>query len=48
MDKLYDQFPAFSDIFDEESFYMFAAIFTALTCLAGFLASRYITIKEKD
>jgi len=36
------------DIFDEETFYTFAAVFTLVTCLATFLASRYITIKAKE
>ena len=48
MDKLLDQIPAFGDIFDEETFYTFAAVFTALTCLAGFIASRYISLKQRD
>ena len=38
----------FQDIFDEDSFYIFAAVFTVLTCLATFLASKYIKIKPKD
>ena len=38
----------YQDIFDEESFYMFAAVFTLVSCLAAFLASRYITLKSKD
>ena len=48
VDKILDQVPAFSDIFDEETFYTFAAVFTALTCLAGFIASRYISLKQRD
>lgn len=48
IDKLYDQTPGFQDIFDEESFYIFAAVFTLATCLGAFVASRYITIKNKD
>ena len=47
MDKFYDHVPAFTDVFDEESFYLFAAVITAVTCIAGFLASRYITVKDK-
>merc|ERR1711971_1424904 len=48
VDKFYDQAPGFQDVFDEESFYMFAAVFTLVSCLAAFLASRYITLKAKD
>ena len=40
--------PGFQDIFDEDSFYAFAACFTLLTCLAAFVASKYIKIKAKD
>jgi hypothetical protein len=36
------------DIFDEETFYTFAALFTLVTFIATFLASRYIKIKAKD
>lgn len=42
------RFISLQDIFDEESFYMFAAILTLVSCLAAFLASRYINIKAKD
>jgi hypothetical protein len=48
IDKLYEQTPGFQDIFDEDSFYVFAAVFTLVTCLAGFAVSRYITIKGKE
>ncbi|TRY72281.1 hypothetical protein TCAL_08590 [Tigriopus californicus] len=48
VDKIYDQTPGFNDVFDEETFYMFAAGFTLLTCLVAFTASRYITIKGKS
>merc|ERR1711879_729097 len=48
VDKVYDQTPGFQDIFDEESSYMFAAVFPLVSCLAAFLASRYITLKSKD
>ena len=42
------RFTPLQDVFDEESFYMFAAVFTLVSCLAAFLASRYITLKAKD
>jgi hypothetical protein len=38
----------FQDIFDEDSFYMFAAVFTLLTCIATIIAAKYIKIKAKD
>ena len=40
IDKIYDKTPGFDDLFDEETFYVFAACFTLLTCLAAFVASR--------
>jgi len=48
VDKLYDHLPAFVDIFDEDSFYLFAGAFTLFTFLATFVASRYITLKQRD
>jgi hypothetical protein len=44
LDKFYDGMPPFTDIFDEDSFYTFAACFTLLTCLTAFVASRYGTV----
>ena len=48
IDRYYEQTPSFHDIFDEETFYVFAAVFTLVTCLMGFAASRYIKIKCKE
>jgi len=48
IDKYYEESPGFQDIFDEDSFYIFAAVFTLATCLMGFVASRYIKLKCKD
>jgi len=45
VNQIYDQFPAFTDIFDEETFYIFAFCFTAATIFVAFIASRFITIK---
>jgi len=47
-DRIFDKVPAFEDIFDEDSFYAFAAFFTLASVMAAFVASRYITLKEKD
>ncbi len=41
-DKVYDRLPGFEDLFDEDSFYVFAACFTGLTCAAAFVASRSV------
>jgi len=48
VDRLFDHVPAFVDVFDEETFYMFAGVFVGLTCIAAFTASRYIKIKHRD
>ena len=48
IDKYFEQAPGFQDVFDEETFYIFATVFTLATCLAAFVASRYITLKCKD
>ena len=38
VDRIYEKLPAFEDIFDEESFYTFAAVFTVVSILLAFLA----------
>ena len=48
VNKVYDQVPAFTDVFDEETWYIFAFVFTAASILAAFVASRYITLKSCD
>jgi len=48
IDKFYDQTPGFQDVFDEETFYIFAGVVTLVAIIAAFAASRYITIKAKD
>ena len=48
IDKFYDQTPGFSDVFDEETFYIFAGVFTLVTIVTAVAASRYITIKNKE
>lgn len=45
---VYESLPYFTDVFDEESFYIFAAVFTLASVLIAFILSRYITIKETD
>jgi len=48
INKFYDQTPGFDDVFDEETFYIFAGVFTLVTILAAFVASRYITLENKE
>jgi len=48
INNIYNEFPSFTDLFDEESFYVFAACFTLGTVLLAFVLSRFITLKERD
>lgn len=48
VEHLYNQVPAFNDIFDEATFYVFVGLFVAGTILLAFIASRFITIKPVD
>lgn len=48
IEHLYNQVPAFTDVFDEETFYTFVMLFVAGTTLIVFIASKYITIKPVD
>lgn len=45
---IYDQLPSFTDIFDEETFYIFVGCFVCSTILVAFILSRFITIKAVD
>ncbi|KOX68334.1 hypothetical protein WN51_07072 [Melipona quadrifasciata] len=47
IDTLYNQVPAFTDVFDEETWYIFVACFVAGTFLVAFILSRFITLKPK-
>lgn len=46
--KVNQLIPHFTDVFDEESFYIFAAVLTICSILIAFLLSRRIKIKEHD
>ncbi|XP_043476656.1 uncharacterized protein LOC122507805 [Leptopilina heterotoma] len=48
IDTLYNQVPAFTDVFDEETWYIFVGCFVAGTIMLAFLLSRFITIKPVD
>lgn len=48
IDTLYNQVPAFTDIFDEETWYIFVACFVAGTFLVAFILSRFITLKPVE
>lgn len=48
INNIYNEFASFTDIFDEESFLLFAAVFVLCTILVAVILSRFITIKEHD
>jgi len=48
MNTLYAQFPAFTDIFDEQTWYIFVACFVTGTVLLAAILSRFVTIKPLD
>lgn len=48
LNQAYSDLPAFTDIFDEEGFYLAFIGLTLLTILVAFVASRFITLKEAD
>lgn len=48
INNIYNEFPSFTDIFDEDSFYIFVFCFTLCTILGAVVLSRFITLKERD
>lgn len=46
VNKLASLLPAFTDVFDEESFYIFFLFFVLFTIVTAFVLSRYVTIKD--
>lgn len=46
--KVYGQIPAFKDIFDEETFYIFAVFFVLSTCVVAFILSRFIVLRPVE
>ncbi|XP_046824846.1 uncharacterized protein LOC124426782 [Vespa crabro] len=48
IDTLYNKIPAFTDLFDEETWYTFVACFIAGTFLVAFILSRFITLHPVD
>jgi len=48
IDKVYDQFPSFEEIFDEETWYQFCFVFVACTVVCVFILARYVEIRSQD
>ena len=48
IEKVYNELPSFSDVFNEETFYVFVVCFVLATFLIAFILSRFVTIKPVD
>lgn len=48
IEKMYNELPSFTDVFNEETFYVFVVCFVLATFLIAFILSRFITIKPVD
>lgn len=48
IDTLYNQVPAFTDVFDEETWYIFVCCFVTGTLMVAFILSRFITLKPVE
>lgn len=48
IEHLYNQIPAFTDIFTEETFYMTVVVFVITTIGVVFILSRFITIRPVE
>lgn len=44
--QIYNSVPHFTDVFDAETFHIFAFLFVIGTLLIAFILSRFITIKD--
>lgn len=45
IENLYNELPSFSDVFTEDTFYIFVVCFVLSTILVAFVLSRFITLK---
>ncbi|XP_047985422.1 uncharacterized protein LOC125225653 [Leguminivora glycinivorella] len=48
VEEFYSHIPAFTDVFSEDTFYVFVVIFVMSTILVAFILSRFVTIKPVD
>lgn len=48
INNFYNQMPAFTEVFDEETWYAFVICFVVGTIAVVFLLSRFITIRPVD
>lgn len=45
IDHIYNQVPAFTDVFDEETWYIFVGFFVIGTIMIAVVLSRFVTIR---
>lgn len=48
IDHIYSMMPSFTDVFTEETFYIFVICFVLLTLIVAYTLSRFITIKPVE
>lgn len=48
IENLYNEMPSFTDVFTEETFYVFVVCFVSGTILLAFILSRFIKIKPLE
>lgn len=48
VEEIYNYVPAFTDIFSEDSFYIFVFCFVLSTIMVAYVLSRFITIKPVE
>lgn len=48
IDHIYSTMPSFTDVFTEETFYIFVICFVLSTVLIAFVLSRFITLKPVE
>ncbi|XP_073992926.1 uncharacterized protein [Rhodnius prolixus] len=48
IESLYSQIPAFTDVFDEDTFYIFVICFVISTLVLVLIISRFVTLKPID
>ena len=42
----YSKLPSFDSVFDEETFYIFFFILVIVSCIAAYIASKFITLED--
>ncbi|KAJ0182436.1 hypothetical protein K1T71_001805 [Dendrolimus kikuchii] len=48
IEEIYHHVPAFTDLFSEDTFYVFVVFFVLSTIMVAFILSRFITIKPVE